>query len=70
MRKDIGFKQVNLKLIHGQGFDYNAKLVFRTQIYENILKGIAGLLNGKRDLRLQWRCTYTDYGKIFPLSFL
>lgn len=44
-----------MQLIHGEGFDYNAKLSYRTQIYENILKGIAGLINGKRELQLPWK---------------
>ena len=48
-------------MIHGQGFDYNQKLAFRTQIYENVLKGIAGLLNGKRELQLSWRGNILDY---------
>ena len=43
-----------MQLIHGQGFDHNAKLMYRTQIYENVLRGIAGLINGKRELQLPW----------------
>jgi len=50
-----------LKLIHGQGFDYNSKLAYRTLIYENVLKGMAGLINGKRELQLPWRGSINDY---------
>jgi guanine nucleotide-binding protein subunit alpha-12 len=44
-----------MQIIHGCGFSIQDKLIFRTQIYENVLKGIAGLLNGKRELKLPWR---------------
>jgi GTPase SAR1 family protein len=44
-----------MQIIHGKGFNQEDKLTFRTQIYENILKGMAGLVNGKKELRLPWR---------------
>ena len=44
-----------MQIIHGKGFKLEDKLFFRTQIYENILKGMAGLINGKKELRLPWR---------------
>ena len=43
-----------MQIIHGTGFTQDEKMSFRTQIYENILKGMAGLLNGKRELKLAW----------------
>lgn len=44
-----------MQIIHGAGFNTEEILKYRTQIYENVLKGIAGLLNGKRELKLPWR---------------
>ena len=44
-----------MQIIHGRGFTDDQKISFRTQIYENILKGMVGLINGKRDLKLSWR---------------
>lgn len=56
-----------MQLIHGQGFDYNAKLMYRTQIYENVLRGIAGLINGKRELQLPWSGHIEQFGKYVRL---
>lgn len=44
-----------MQIIHGAGFSSNDLHKYRTQIYENVFKGIAGLLNGKRELKLPWR---------------
>lgn len=44
-----------MQIIHGKGFKLEDKLIYRTQIYENILKGMAGLLNGKKELKIPWR---------------
>ncbi len=44
-----------MQIIHGKGFKLQEKLAYRTQIYENILRGMAGLINGKKELRLPWR---------------
>jgi hypothetical protein len=51
-----------MQIIHGKGFKLEDKLFYRTQIYENILKGMAGLINGKKELRLPWRgnCFFPD----------
>lgn len=49
-----------MQIIHGAGFTHDEKLSFRTQIYENILKGMAGLLNGKRELKLAWRGSFVQ----------
>ena len=38
-----------------KGFGPAEKLAYRTQIYENVLKGMAGLINGKKELKLPWR---------------
>lgn len=52
-----------MQIIHGNGFNHSDKVVFRTQIYENVLKGVAGLLNGKRELKLPWRGSADDATK-------
>lgn len=44
-----------MQIIHGKGFTLDEKYVYRTQVYENIMKGIVGLINGKKDLQLPWR---------------
>jgi guanine nucleotide-binding protein subunit alpha-12 len=44
-----------MQIIHGSGFSNQDLIYYRTQVYENILRGVVGLTNGKRDLRLQWR---------------
>ena len=49
-----------MQIIHGTGFNHSDKVFYRTQIYENVLKGIAGLLNGKRELKLPWRGSTMD----------
>jgi hypothetical protein len=51
-----------MQIIHGKGFKLEDKLFYRTQIYENVLKGMAGLINGKKELRLPWRgnCLFTE----------
>jgi len=49
-----------MQIIHGTGFNHSDKVVYRTQIYENVLKGVAGLLNGKRELQLPWRGSSLD----------
>jgi hypothetical protein len=51
-----------MQIIHSKGFKLEDKLFYRTQIYENIMKGMAGLINGKKELRLPWRgnCFFPD----------
>ncbi|CAF0773437.1 unnamed protein product [Brachionus calyciflorus] len=44
-----------MQIIHGTGFTKSEITQYRTQIYENILKGIVGLINGKTELGLPWR---------------
>ena len=46
-----------MQIIHGNGFSDADKRAYRTQIYENMMRGMAGLVNAKRELRLQWRGT-------------
>lgn len=50
--KSTFLKQI--QIIHGKGFDDEAKRDFRTKIYENIINGLSGLANGKRELKLPW----------------
>lgn len=44
-----------MQIIHGSGFSKDELIVYRTQVYENILKGMVGLINGKTELKLPWR---------------
>jgi guanine nucleotide-binding protein subunit alpha-12 len=50
--KSTFLKQMHI--IHGAGFDSKSKLEFRNQIYENILKAMSGLINGKNQLKIGW----------------
>ena len=43
-----------MQIIHGAGFSEQEIIEYRTQIYENILRGIVGLINGKAQLNLDW----------------
>lgn len=49
-----------MQIIHGNGFSDEEKIAYRTQIYENILRGMAGLVNGKKELKLPWRGSFTS----------
>lgn len=49
-----------MQIIHGEGFSQEEKIQYRTQIYENILRGIVGLINGKIELDLPWRGQAND----------
>lgn len=49
-----------MQIIHGNGFTDAEKLAYRTQIYENILRGMAGLVNGKKELKLPWRGSFSS----------
>jgi hypothetical protein len=42
--------------------------MYRTQIYENILRGMVGLINGKKELELPWRGNYATFKKQTSLS--
>lgn len=48
-----------MQIIHGDGFTRDDCIAYRTLIYENILRGMAGLLNGKKELKLPWRGSFS-----------
>jgi guanine nucleotide-binding protein subunit alpha-13 len=48
-----------MQIIHGNGFTEDEIIAYRTQIYENIMRGMAGLVNGKRELNLPWRGSFS-----------
>ncbi|RNA07000.1 guanine nucleotide-binding subunit alpha -like protein [Brachionus plicatilis] len=49
-----------MQIIHGAGFNEKEIIEYRTQIYENILKGMVGLINGKTHLGLAWGDEQSD----------
>jgi len=42
--------------------------MYRTQIYENVLRGMVGLINGKKELDLPWRGNYATFKKQTSLA--
>lgn len=48
-----------MQIIHGNGFNSEEILAYRTQIYENMMRGMAGLVNGKKELTLPWRGSFS-----------
>lgn len=49
-----------MQIIHGSGFSEQELIEYRTQIYENILKGMVYLINGKAHLGLCWGDDHND----------
>ena len=66
--KSTFLKQMHI--IHGTGFSDSVKLDYRNQIYENVLKAMSGLINGKNQLKINWsRPEITEVFKKFRFIY-
>ena len=52
-----------MQIIHGPGFSEQDRLNYRNQIYENVLKAMSGLINGKNLLQIAW--SSPQVGEVF-----